>query len=439
VKFETESATLAEFGTLLLEFRYLSRATGNSTYANLVERALTNMHLDFYGTLKLPSGPFFFNQSSEGAQKNGSTTSNSPALVGLRATKFSSANLVPLEILHDGARLSVGGLGDSYFEYLLKLGIQNPSDAVSRNFFVKFVREANEILLERDGSVHEREVNGKRIPQMAHLSCFLPGALTLARAQLPEIASLLSIDKTEEEAMEKEFFESSRRRMSTIENHSNNKATTDDSPQASIEGNDAHQVADQVETESPPYDAYFPKRAFKNLPERLLKRCFDMYRNSPSGLAPETVVLPPTQARNHSDSGFWKTTKEGAYSLLRPETAESLYYLHYFSTSEQEKETYRVMGAHIFQSMVHAGFLPFQGFLSVIDVRQGGRTLNSCPMQTFVLGETLTYLYLLFKSGRTVTGPGGEKKVEPVLSLDKWVFNTEAHPLPVFTEDHDEL
>ena len=40
-------------------------------------------------------------------------------------------------------------------------------------------------------------------------------------------------------------------------------------------------------------------------------------------------------------------------------------------------------------------------------------------METFFLGETLKYLYLLF---------GDDPSVLP---LDQWVFNTEAHPLPV--------
>lgn len=41
-------------------------------------------------------------------------------------------------------------------------------------------------------------------------------------------------------------------------------------------------------------------------------------------------------------------------------------------------------------------------------------------METFFLAETLKYFYLLFGSN-------------DVLPLDKYVFNTEAHPLPVFT------
>lgn len=41
-------------------------------------------------------------------------------------------------------------------------------------------------------------------------------------------------------------------------------------------------------------------------------------------------------------------------------------------------------------------------------------------MQSFFLAETLKYLYLLFSP-------------TSVISLDEWVFNTEAHPLRIVT------
>lgn len=44
--------------------------------------------------------------------------------------------------------------------------------------------------------------------------------------------------------------------------------------------------------------------------------------------------------------------------------------------------------------------------------------------QSFFLAETLKYLYLLFSP-------------DDVMSLDKWVFNTEAHPLPIRFKDED--
>jgi mannosyl-oligosaccharide alpha-1,2-mannosidase len=74
------------------------------------------------------------------------------------------------------------------------------------------------------------------------------------------------------------------------------------------------------------------------------------------------------------------------------------------------------------------GWQIFKAFEKYTKVDSGGYTslddVTSLPpprrdkMETFFLGETLKYLYLLF----------GERNILP---LDKYVFNTEAHPLPV--------
>lgn len=46
-------------------------------------------------------------------------------------------------------------------------------------------------------------------------------------------------------------------------------------------------------------------------------------------------------------------------------------------------------------------------------------------MESFWLAETLKYLFLLFEDDANV------------LPLDQWVFNTEAHPLPVWGTEPD--
>jgi len=46
-------------------------------------------------------------------------------------------------------------------------------------------------------------------------------------------------------------------------------------------------------------------------------------------------------------------------------------------------------------------------------------------MQSYFLSETLKYLYLLFSPSS-------------VISLDEWVFNTEAHPLRIMTRISNE-
>ena len=78
---------------------------------------------------------------------------------------------------------------------------------------------------------------------------------------------------------------------------------------------------------------------------------------------------------------------------------------------------YREWGWQIFQAFEKYTKVDSGGYSSLDDV-------TSLPppkrdkMETFFLGETLKYLYLLF----------GESNILP---LDKYVFNTEAHPLPV--------
>jgi hypothetical protein len=78
---------------------------------------------------------------------------------------------------------------------------------------------------------------------------------------------------------------------------------------------------------------------------------------------------------------------------------------------------YREWGWQIFEAFEKYTRVDTGGYSSLDDV-------TSIPphkrdkMETFFLGETLKYLYLLF----------GDSSVIP---LDKFVFNTEAHPFPI--------
>ena len=60
------------------------------------------------------------------------------------------------------------------------------------------------------------------------------------------------------------------------------------------------------------------------------------------------------------------------------------------------------------------------GYTSISNVRDHMNTLPRDMMESFFLGETLKYLYLLFADQHEI-------------DLDEWVFNTEAHPLPIYT------
>ena len=106
--------------------------------------------------------------------------------------------------------------------------------------------------------------------------------------------------------------------------------------------------------------------------------------------------------------GAKKLTIRNPANLLRPEVAESLYYL--WKVTGDSK--YQAWGEQMLDRFKM--YSKFGGrYCTMRNVRK-----PSCDgkMESFWLAETLKYLYLLKND---------------VIDLDKWVFNTEAHPLPV--------
>jgi mannosyl-oligosaccharide alpha-1,2-mannosidase len=67
-----------------------------------------------------------------------------------------------------------------------------------------------------------------------------------------------------------------------------------------------------------------------------------------------------------------------------------------------------------FQHITAATIAPF-GYTAINDVMRVGGS-NSNDQESFWLAETLKYLFLIFDLPENI-------------SLDEWVFNTEAHPL----------
>lgn len=78
---------------------------------------------------------------------------------------------------------------------------------------------------------------------------------------------------------------------------------------------------------------------------------------------------------------------------------------------------YREWGWDIFEAFEKYTKVDSGGYTSLDDVTVVPPRRRD-KMETFFLGETLKYLYLLF----------GDNKMIP---LDEFVFNTEAHPLPI--------
>lgn len=64
--------------------------------------------------------------------------------------------------------------------------------------------------------------------------------------------------------------------------------------------------------------------------------------------------------------------------------------------------------------------VPTGGYTSINNVQNPSNPEPRDKMESFFLGETLKYLYLLFSDD------------VDLINLDKYVFNTEAHPLPIW-------
>jgi len=78
---------------------------------------------------------------------------------------------------------------------------------------------------------------------------------------------------------------------------------------------------------------------------------------------------------------------------------------------------YREWGWQIFEAFEKHTKVDTGGYCSLDDVTSVPPNRRD-KMETFFLGETLKYLYLLFADSS-------------LIPLDKFVFNTEAHPIPI--------
>ncbi|CAI5530779.1 unnamed protein product [Closterium sp. Naga37s-1] len=158
-------------------------------------------------------------------------------------------------------------------------------------------------------------------------------------------------------------------------------------------------------TKASPADA----AKYLDLAKELTRTCYEFYNSTPSKLAGEDYNFhadgPHLQGRGPHLQGR-------VYNILRPEAVEAIWY----SWRATKDPVCREWGWQIWQAFekhcrVEAGY---------VGLEDAGK--NPPPQdnmqQSFFLAETLKYLYLLFSPDDT-------------LNLDKWVINTEAHPLKI--------
>ncbi|KAL9325927.1 hypothetical protein ACSQ67_006572 [Phaseolus vulgaris] len=125
----------------------------------------------------------------------------------------------------------------------------------------------------------------------------------------------------------------------------------------------------------------------------------------------------PGEAEKYISLAEEDMTVGTSWNIQRPETIESLFYLWRFTGNK----TYQEWGWDIFQAFENNSRME-TGYVGLKDVTTGTK---DNMMQSYFLSETLKYLYLLFSPSS-------------VISLDEWVFNTEAHPLRIMTRISNE-
>ena len=137
--------------------------------------------------------------------------------------------------------------------------------------------------------------------------------------------------------------------------------------------------------------------------EDVTSTCHEGYRMAASGLGPEKMEFAGGQFEMKPPSGKY---------ILRPETAESYFYL--WRTTHDPK--YRDWAWEMVQAIERHCRVGDVGFSGVNDVSAASPTKDDIQ-QSFFLAETLKYLYLIFST-------------DELLPLDKWVFNTEVRTNP---------
>lgn len=301
--------SFSEITTIQIEFKTLSDITGNSKYANAVDRIMSVV------------------------KNNRPHNGLLPMWINPKTGKFK------------GKIISLGNGVDSYYEYLLKSWLlTNKQDDNLKNEYLHAMDSVMSELVDvsAKGLIFIAEKQPKRLlPKMEQLECFLPG--TLALGVYHEIGS----------------------------DYVNNKHL--------------------------------------QLAKNLTHTCNMMYLRFGTGLAPD-VVMFHTVGGNMDDMYIKRENKR---DILRPETIESLFVLH--RTTEDEK--YVKWGWKIYYA--------YQQFVKIDTDGDSSLAWSRGSMESFFLGETLKYLFLLF---------GNKEHQKQVLSLDKFVFNTKAHPLRIFSE-----
>jgi len=158
--------------------------------------------------------------------------------------------------------------------------------------------------------------------------------------------------------------------------------------------------------ESPP--EYTGKKEDMDIAQGLAETCFQLYQRSPSGVAPEIATFMQGSPDFKVADGY------EASNFLRPETVESMHLMRDITGDAH----YVDKAWDIYKKWEKFSFVESGGYACLQGVKQPIPTKDD-KMESFFISESLKYLMMSFD-------PKPDKDF-----LKKWVFNTEAHPLPI--------
>lgn len=291
-------------------------------------------------------------------------------------------------------QFSVGAFADSAHEYLLKQWLMtSKSETKAKDLYLRVVDSiiTNLLYLSPNRNLLYVTDTYNDVPSHAfeHLSCFLPGLLILG-------ANTLSLSEHEKQV------------HSWAAEGLANTCYLMYADQSIGLGPDVVVMAKGNYNVNASYLDDSPESQLTPITEG---RWFDHLQlweaqGKPGGIPPGLEEIPPTVENQDyvvRDPGYF----------LRPETVESLYYMWRMTGNEKWRER----GWEVFKSLQRYTRTTY-GYASLTSVTVK-MPQKKDEMPSFFMAETLKYLYLLFTE-------------EELIPIDKWVFNTEAHPLPVF-------
>ncbi|KAI3337239.1 glycoside hydrolase family 47 protein [Xylariaceae sp. AK1471] len=170
---------------------------------------------------------------------------------------------------------------------------------------------------------------------------------------------------------------------------------------------------------------------YVNIGAKLTLGCVYGYRSFPTGMMPERLNMVACESfekckwdekrfveertkqregKEHLPLGF-TTAKDPRY-ILRPEAIESVFIMYRITG----KPIWQELGWDMFTAIMNGTKTALGTHAAVQDVtRRAPTLLQDDYMESFWFAETLKYFYLLFSP-------------PDIISLDDYVFNTEAHP-----------